>query len=52
MRPGERRPFSLSVSDEKPLNFTWFLNGRRIPKRSKQVRYTCCLKALTRFGLI
>ena len=46
MRRGERRPFSLSISDEKPLNFTWFLNGRRIPKRSKQVRYTCCLQAL------
>ncbi len=39
---GQTLHFSWASSAHRPLRFTWYLNGRRVAQRSKQISHRCC----------
>ncbi len=38
--------FSFHALDDRPLNFTWYANGQRIPLRKQQISYRCCAQSV------
>ncbi len=46
MRRGRNAFFSFHTLDDRPLSFTWYANGRRIPLRKGQISYNCCAQSV------